>query len=145
VNFMRSRVSIVIVLLVMLGCSPASDSPAVSPDCPISKGTCSKIVGDLGITLDMLPKPVKAMSELDVYVRLDALPDMSVPDNVVLDLSMPGMYMGENKIVLNAAGGGLYKGMAVIPRCPSGSRLWKAKIDAGGVSAPFLFEVEDRP
>jgi hypothetical protein len=59
---------------------------------------------------------------------------------------MPGMFMGENRIVLHHKENGKYKGRGVIPRCPSGRKIWKAEIEIkrkGKVaSVSYVFEVK---
>jgi len=102
------------------------------------KGTIKKIA-DLEVTLDIDPKPVKAMEELlfSVSVKGGRLDDI-----LLLDLAMPGMYMGGNKVVLKKADDGRYHGKGIIPRCPSGRPLWAATLDIprkGKVE--FLFDV----
>jgi hypothetical protein len=47
---------------------------------------------------------------------------------VALELSMPGMYMGENRVALAPLGGGRYRGKAVLVRCASGRRDWVAEV-----------------
>jgi hypothetical protein len=59
-----------------------------------------------------------------------------------IELTMPGMSMGPNRVVLKRAGNNTYQGTGVIVRCPSGRRTWKATVtfpDTG--SAEFVFDV----
>ena len=59
---------------------------------------------------------------------------------ILLDLSMPGMYMGRNEVVLKKNPDGSYSGKGIIPRCPSGRMLWRAAVTvpgAGKVSYTF--------
>jgi nitrogen fixation protein FixH len=102
------------------------------------KGTIKKIA-DLEVALDISPEPVKAMEELlfSLSVKGGRLDDI-----LLLDLAMPGMYMGGNKVALRKADDGRYYGKGIIPRCPSGKQLWSATIDIprkGKVE--FLFDV----
>ncbi len=65
----------------------------------------------------------------DLVFRIDlkqgALP---VTDGEVhLDLSMPGMTMAPNVVLLAHRGGGTYEGRGVIVKCPSGDRVWQAE------------------
>jgi hypothetical protein len=102
------------------------------------------------LTLTISPDPPRALSELTftVGVRRDGAAVEGA--EVSIDLQMPGMYMGENRIALAPAGGGLYRGTGTVVRCPSGKRRWEAAITARrpGGGAPlartFSFEVAER-
>jgi hypothetical protein len=95
-------------------------------DCLIDAGTCSKSAGAQKVVFDISPKPVRTMKELTFIVRLA---DGNMPPSLVLDLSMPGMYMGRNEVTLKKTRDGSYSGRGIIPRCPSGRKLWQAEID----------------
>ena len=115
----------------------ASVSDAVK--CDMQKVPCATRIDNLEVILDITPKPVKAMEELHFCVEING---SRVDDGVVIDLAMPGMYMGGNKIVLKRADSGRYCGKGIIPRCPSGTKLWSVTIDIprkGKVE--FLFDV----
>ena len=79
-------------------------------------------------TLDVTPKPLRAMRELQFTVQLsrDAMPVRNA--EVEIDLTMPGMNMGENRVRLRGAGGGIYRGTGIIVRCSSGRTVWKASV-----------------
>ena len=63
-------------------------------------------------------------------------------DKLIVTLDMPGMYMGENKVIVRKSGDATYTGKGVIPRCLSGKRLWQATVDTPkGEKAEFLFNV----
>jgi hypothetical protein len=102
------------------------------------------------LTLTIAPDPPREMAELTftVGVRRDGVAVEGA--EVAIDLQMPGMYMGENRIALAPAGGGLYRGTGTVVRCPSGKRRWEAAITARrpGGGAPlartFSFEVAER-
>ncbi len=65
-----------------------------------------------------------------------------LPEEIAVDLSMPGMYMGENRVMLKRSPDGTYSGKGVIPKCRSGRRLWKATVTVPGAGAAgFLFNV----
>ena len=97
-------------------------------DCEISKGPCTKKLGSVEVTLDIRPKPVRAMRENSFMVRIR--PDLHpLPEKITIDLGMPGMYMGNNVVTLSRQVSGLYSGTGIIPRCPSGGRLWRATVN----------------
>jgi len=117
----------------------AVDLSAVTAVCDPNARPCTAVIGDLTVVMDISPKPVTAMTDLEFQVTLKGrLPDSSP----TIDLGMPGMKMGPNRVNLKAAGSGVYTGNGVIVRCPSGKRVWFSKItvpDNGTVE--FTFDV----
>lgn len=90
------------------------------------------------VELDITPKPVKAMEELFFVLSVRNIQY----NQLILDLSMPGMQMGQNRIILSKRDDGKYVGKGVIARCPSGRRLWEASIDLPGKGTTrFRFNV----
>ncbi len=91
-------------------------------DCRIDDGPCRKAVEgtDLTATFDVSPRPVRPMKNL--LFRLDLRGDDAPVTNgkAVLTLSMPGMYMARNDVMLEHKGEGIYEGEGVIVKCPSG-------------------------
>lgn len=78
-----------------------------------------------------------------IFAELDSIRGSSGHEKLIVDLAMPGMYMGENRVLLKRSADGGFTGIGVIPRCPSGKRLWRATIeipDTGRVD--FLFNVK---
>ncbi len=117
-------------------------------DCDIHKSHCFKSIGDISVIFDCNPKPVKSMSEIIFSVTLKEK-DKPIPDaSVEIYLTMPGMFMGENRILLVHKEKGRYEGKGVIMRCPSGKRIWKADIiiecpSKKTVHAAYVFEVKN--
>jgi hypothetical protein len=91
------------------------------------------------VSLDINPKPVKAMSELIFTVTFAG----EIPAaNPYIDLGMPEMDMGRNRVRMKSRGKGIFQGSGIIVRCPSGRRTWKANVtvpDMGSVE--FIFDV----
>jgi len=115
--------------------SPVSDGSR----CDFQYGACAKNISNLEVTLDIAPKPVKAMKELLFSVVVKGGKRY---DSLVLDLTMPGMYMGANKVILKRSADGIYTGKGIIPKCPSGKKFWSASIDFPGKgSVEFFFDV----
>jgi hypothetical protein len=109
-----------------------------APDCEIDKGPCSKTIGRMTIIFDIAPRPVKAMAELTFTLTITG--NAAPPLELVLSLGMPGMYMGKNRVHLGRNTDGTYTGKGVIPRCPSGRKLWRATVEMpekGEVSFTF--------
>jgi hypothetical protein len=115
--------------------------------CSIDAGPCTAKTADNSIKaiLDITPKPVTAMRELSFTVTLKDKRGPLTNADVTIDLSMPGMYMGNNVIKLTAQDSGVYQGQGVIVRCPSGKKLWQATLNirhgSAASSAIYLFEV----
>lgn len=113
------------------------NNPAVN--CDIQHRSCTQNLSTLTVTLDITPRPVKAMADLVFRVRLDGPQPAKTP---YIDLGMPGMKMGPNHVDLKAVGPGIYEGKGVIVRCPSGRNRWRATITVPGAgSADFIFDV----
>lgn len=122
--------------LLLLMNSPVS-AAAENPDCLIDLGPCSSAVAGRQVIFDISPRPVRTMKELTFTLR--AIGGAAAP-TLLLDLSMPGMYMGRNEVILKKTPEGAYRGKGIIPRCPSGKRLWRAAVTipgAGKVSYTF--------
>jgi hypothetical protein len=96
------------------------------------------------ITLDISPKPVRAMRELRFSVLVERGGATIRSADVDADLTMPGMEMGENRVRLKPFAGDRYEGTGIIVRCPSGRTVWKASVtvrEHGRVTvADYLFE-----
>ena len=108
-------------------------------NCDIHHGSCTQMLQGTEITLDISPKPVKAMTDLKFTITQTGKQGASEP---FIDLGMPGMKMGPNQVLLKPNGNGVYSGTGTIVRCPSGKRVWKARVtvpDMGSVE--FIFDV----
>ena len=108
-------------------------------NCDIQEGPCTLDLLGHKVTLDILPKPVKAMKDLTFRVAI-AGERPSLPPYI--DRGMQEMKMGPNRVVLKGVGEGIYEGVGVIVRCSSGRRTWKATVtfpDLGEVK--FIFDV----
>lgn len=95
-------------------------------------------------TLDISPKPVRAMTDLTFRLTLAGPPgsDVAYPDRPFIDLDMPEMFMGYNRIYMTPEKPGVYAGTGVIVRCPSGIPTWKAVVTVPGVGeVTFVFDV----
>lgn len=116
-----------------------SAAPCDARYCAFTDGPCVVQAGSATVTLDITPKPVAAMKELFFSVSLRGI---SAPPSLLLSLSMPGMYMGINEVMLTKAPDGTYRGRGLIPRCPAGRDLWQAElIIPGRTTAVYRFHV----
>jgi hypothetical protein len=115
-----------------------TEQPKVAK-CDVHHTSCTKALSGSKVTLDITPKPVKAMKDLTFRVTLAGKETSAMP---YIDLGMPGMDMGRNRVPLRSLGQGVWEGEGIIVRCPSGRRTWKATVklpDLGAVE--FIFDV----
>lgn len=119
--------------------SEGTAASASEADCDIQHGGCVREVAGRTVGFDISPKPVRAMTDLTFRVSIDGDPPEAPP---FIDLDMPDMFMGLNRVRLEPAGDGVYEGEGVIVRCPSGIPLWQATVTLPGVGeARFRFNV----
>ena len=96
--------------------------------CDVGAKACASDVGDLRIVLDLAPRPPLPLKEVEAAVGLTRGGAPLAGADVAVDLSMPGMFMGENRIALRADGQGRYAGKGALLRCASGRRDWVAEV-----------------
>ncbi len=123
----------------------ADQASAARPDCAVSAGPCTKASGGgVTLTLEVSPRPVRAMTDL-VFVVSSSTP---LGGDAELALTMPGMYMGDNRVRLARGADGRLAGKGVIVRCPSGRRTWSAAVTARSatgepLAATFTFDLAE--
>lgn len=127
-------------LLIFLFYQPAVSMAAdVKLDCDIQSGSCQKELNNRTVELEILPKPVKAMTDLVFQVTVSGEP-LSAPP--FIDLGMPGMKMGPNRVILKKNDTAVYEGQGVIVRCHSGKTIWQATITLPNIGKViFTFDV----
>ena len=141
---MRSffRIAVLAVLVAGTACGAgdrAQDKP-VHAQCDVHSGPCRTVVGGRAVTLDISPKPVKAMEDLVFVVTVGGKALKKPP---YIDLNMISMDMGPNRVDLELESGGFYTGSGVIVKCSSGRKRWKALITVPDVGAvEFYFNVQ---
>jgi len=133
-------------VIVGFKCTAMAEGKEEQPgkECNIHETSCTKTLPDCTVTLDIDPKPVKAMTDLTFTVILSGKKPSANP---YIDLGMPGMKMGPNQVKLKEdTGENTYVGTGIIVRCPSGRRTWKAGVtvpDAG--TAEFIRGLKPGP
>lgn len=135
----------VTILTVVLSAAPgpisAGDKYQEMINCDLHQGACTQKLAGSTVTLTVTPRPVKAMQDLLFQVSIAGKlpPSAQLP---YIDLGMPGMNMGPNRVQLKPVGNGTYKGQGVIVRCPSGRRTWQARLTIPDVGqTDFIFDV----
>ena len=142
-RFNVSRVSLGIIFLGLLVFSVyqpcVSSATDVNVDCDIQSGGCQKQINVRTIHLEILPRPVKAMTDLTFQVKISG---DSLSEAPFIDLGMPGMKMGPNRVTLKKNGAATYEGQGVIVRCKSGKTIWQATVTLPDIgSVVFTFDV----
>lgn len=137
--------SLALLLSASVACSGARRDPSA---CDVSRSACTAAAGDVAVTLDLAPRPLRALREIEVTVTLSRGGVPLEGAEASLALSMRGMYMGENETALRPHGGGRHAGRVVVVRCASGRRDWVAEVVArlpggGEARARFAFEVAE--
>lgn len=116
--------------------------------CDVGASACASDVGDLRVVLDLSPRPPLPLKALEAEVRLTRGVAPVSGAEVAVELSMPGMYMGDNRIPLPASGDGRYAGKGALLRCVSGRRDWVAEVavrlpGGGEARARFPFQAAE--
>jgi len=142
--------AIVIALLTAAACGTGGSrhKGEEKADCAINEGDCRSTLfeGSVAVYFGIDPRPVSTMAPLRFGVTLKE-GEREVKDaRVQLSLTMPGMVMGANRPEMTHEGSGRYIGEGVIPRCPSGRRLWQAEVTVSRSgqteSTRYRFEVD---
>jgi hypothetical protein len=104
--------------------------PAVPPGatCDLGAGPCALALDGMELRVELGPRPLAAMRELSVEAELRQGGAPLDGAEVALSFAMAGMDMGENRVRLAPAGGGRYRGKAILVRCLSGRRDWLASV-----------------
>ncbi len=118
------------------------------PHCDVGRRACRAATGDVVVVLELAPHPPVPLAEMRAAVQV--LRGAAPVDGaaVSVELSMPGMFMGENRVVLGADGGGRYAGTGALVRCASGRHDWVAEVVArlpggGEARARFPFQAAE--
>jgi len=108
-------------------------------NCQAHEGPCSLPMGNQTVTLDIAPRPVTAMQESTFTLTWSG----SLPGKApYIDLGMPAMKMGPNRVHLKPVGSGTYTGKGIIVRCKSGRRTWFANVVVPTIGeVKFVFDV----
>jgi hypothetical protein len=129
-------------LIILFSAHPVlakSPGPQEFEKCDVHNAACTATLPESKITLDITPKPVKAMKDLIFRLEVSGKQPDALP---YINLGMPGMKMGPNRVILETEKEGVYKGRGVIVRCPSGKRTWKADLTLPGLgTVQFVFDV----
>jgi hypothetical protein len=141
-NFKKAT-SVLAIIGILFSCITGVASSVFAAEshinCDAHKELCTQSLGSLTVSLEITPRPVKAMQDLVFTVSISGNLPSKAP---YIDLGMPGMKMGPNRVLLKRTDQGFYEGKGVIVRCSSGRRTWFAKITIpGSGEVKFIFDV----
>ncbi|MBF0328223.1 MAG: FixH family protein [Nitrospirae bacterium] len=133
-------------MLLCLSAACGKTETSIKTDCFMDNSRCIKTSHDnITVSFDAEPNPPRIMNKNRFTVELERGSGALDNADVTLDFSMPGMYMGINRLKMNNAGKGRYEAEWIIPQCPSGGRIWTAGVyieRPDSISqAEFVFEV----
>jgi nitrogen fixation protein FixH len=116
--------------------------------CDAGATPCAADAGDVRVVLELAPHPPVPLKELTAAVQLSRGGAPVPGAEVSVVLSMPGMYMGDNRIALRPRGEGRYAGAGPLLRCSSGRRDWAAEVvvrlpGGGETRTPFRFQAAE--
>jgi hypothetical protein len=139
--FLYSGIGIVVILFLISGRNITAESVTQSvtdTPCDLHRGPCIRPLsgGEGTVTLDVLPKPVRAMIDLVFSVQVAGVSPKDAP---YIDLGMPGMTMGPNRVSLKKSDNGVFTGSGIIVRCPSGKTLWQMTVTVPGTGTAEFF------
>lgn len=116
-----------------------SASGLLSLNCEPDAGACTRTISGTKIQLEIEPKPIKVMEILIFRLTIADQPPEKIPS---IELGMPGMNMGPNKVLMRAIQKDVFIGKGVIVKCSSPKRVWKATVTVPGLGkTDFIFHV----
>ncbi|MBS3756848.1 MAG: hypothetical protein KGY56_14205 [Desulfobacterales bacterium] len=136
---------IMCIMMMLISClfavcsGSAASAKKAQTECNIHEGACSLQLTGRTVALEISPRPVRAMADLTFRVTVSGPPLSGTPH---IDLGMPGMEMGPNRVNMEKTGENTYTGNGVIVRCPSGKTTWRAAVTVPETgTAAFVFDV----
>jgi hypothetical protein len=144
-KFMLKSLSVCFMTLIMYAfavcAATAADKYRKMVNCDAHSGSCTQRLNELDVILEISPRPIKAMQDLQFNLTLSGRSPAPAATPYI-DLGMPGMNMGPNRVLLKSIGQGMYAGQGIIVRCPSGRRIWQATATVPDIgTVKFIFDV----
>ncbi|UTW04469.1 hypothetical protein KDX31_05545 [Amphritea atlantica] len=134
------------ILAVWLGSSlfslPSVEAPGIASNCDLNSQSCTVDMGEVSLTLDIQPRPVRSMAPLNYRVSIDG----ASASNVVINLQGSEMYMGINQTQLTAVESqpGFFSGKGELAVCTTGEMLWRLTVSAETAAGPLTTWFEFR-
>ncbi len=120
---------------------PKADlNAAPDPACNLHRNACSaELPGGGRVELSLAPRPIPMVKPLAVEVTVSG----RQAARVEVDFAGVSMNMGLNRPLLEAVGGGRFKGAATLPVCVTGVMDWQATVlvetERERIAVPFRF------
>ncbi|MTW21533.1 hypothetical protein [Allochromatium palmeri] len=113
----------------------------LDPRCNLRAEPCESRFGSGGrVRFGIEPRTIPVAAPLRFEVELSGL----MAESVEVDFVGVEMYMGFNRVTLEALGDGRYAGHGMIPVCTSERMTWEARVliqtPDGLLAAPFRFQ-----
>ena len=108
-----------------------SETLPVAGDCDPQRGPCLAGDASQGLTLS-LPESARLMQPFPIQVQFHGM----TASSVTVDFQMRGMEMGVNRLRLEPAGAGLWRGTVILPICTTGRADWLALVEAETEAGP---------
>ena len=108
-----------------------SETLPVASDCDPQRKPCLAGGASQGLTLSF-PESARLMQPFPIEVQFHGMTGSSV----TVDFQMRGMDMGVNRLRLEPAGAGLWRGTVVLPICSTGRADWLALVEAETEAGP---------
>ncbi len=134
------------IMAVWLGSSmfslPNAEAPGFASDCDLNKQSCSVNMGEVSMTLDIQPRPVRSLVPLNYQLRING----TTASKVMINLQGSEMFMGINQTELtpveNKPGDFIGKGELAV--CTTGEMLWRLTVSAETAAGPLTTWFEFR-
>ncbi|MCG7899441.1 MAG: hypothetical protein JAY99_03825 [Candidatus Thiodiazotropha lotti] len=115
-------------------------SGELDPDCDLRAGPCVSQLNDaVRVSFAIEPREIPLVKPLHLQVSLEGIQ----ADQVQVDFTGVDMNMGFNRVTLNDAGAGEFKGDGMLPVCVWDAMEWEAKVlistGQGLISMPYRF------
>ncbi|MET0000126.1 MAG: hypothetical protein ABW125_12070 [Candidatus Thiodiazotropha lotti] len=115
-------------------------SGELDPDCDLRAGPCVSQLNDaVRVSFAIEPRQIPTVKPLQLQVSLEGMQ----AEKVQVDFVGVDMNMGFNRVTLNAAGAGEFKGDGMLPVCVWDAMEWEAKVlittGQGLISMPYRF------
>ena len=127
------------ILAVWLGASmfslPSAEAPGIASNCDLNDKSCTVHMGEVSLTLDIQPRPVRSMAPLNYRVSIVG----ARASNVLISLQGSEMYMGINQTPLTAVESkpGVFSGQGELAVCTTGEMLWRLTVSAETAAGPL--------
>ncbi|MBN0989533.1 hypothetical protein [Amphritea pacifica] len=114
---------------------PSVQAPGIASDCDLNQQSCTVDMGEVSLTVDIQPRPVRSMTPLNYRVSIDG----TSASKVIINLQGSEMYMGINQTQLTPveSSPGNFSGQGELAVCTTGEMLWRLTVSAETAAGPI--------